>query len=160
MARLSKAQLKAILGTAVAGGGVAGVLGAAVLAAAAVLSPGSVSLITALGGTLAMGLFGAFTTGGVGTMLALSRSEGSIEDLSVLKCGAMGLLSGGTFPTLAALVTGGFLFPIEVSTLVNLGAFFGIMGGGIAAGLVAVAKDTPAAELESGEGPMLEAPSE
>lgn len=149
MTRLTRSQLKGVVGTAIAGGGVAGLLAGVVLGAAAVLAPGAVPLAIAVGGVTAMGAFGAFTTGGVATMLAMSRATDSIEELSVLKCGAMGLLTGGAFPAFAALLTGGFLFPFELGALAWAGTWFGVLGSGIAAGIVAVAKDAPSGELEA-----------
>ncbi len=146
--RLSIEKLKAVLGTSLAGGGLGAVLGGVVLGVLAFLSPAQVSLGIFFGGTAVMGLFGAFAAGGFAAMLALSRSQGTLGELSVIRSGVLGLLAGSLFPSVIAILTAGYLIPFGAG-LLKYGALFGLLGGGISAGLVAVAKGTDAAELDA-----------
>jgi hypothetical protein len=142
---------RAILGTGVAGAGVGALLAGVVLGVSGLIAPGSVPLIVALGGPLAMGAFGFFAAGGFATMLALRDGGTSLDGLSISKSGFMGLAAGFLFPAVSAVLTGGLLFPLELQALTVAGGFFGVMGAGITAGLVAVAKDHESAELGEGK---------
>ena len=122
--------------------------------------PGAITLGMFLGGAALMGSFGAFAAGGFATMLAVSKGADGLENLSVARSALLGLIAGGLFPTAAALLTAGLLVPFDLETLVVLGVLFGILGSGVSAGLVAVAKDAPSRispppspdrRLESGE---------
>ncbi len=85
-----------------------------------------------------MGGFGAFAAGGFAAMLALSKGAEGVENLSVARSAVFGLIAGGLVPTVVALLTVG-----DLAGMWLLGGICGVLGSGIAAGLVAVAKDAP-----------------
>ena len=149
--RIGLDKLKAIWGTSIAGGAIGALLSSVVLGVGIVVSPGEVTPGLFLGGAALMGGFGAFTAAGFATALALSKGRGGLEGLSVLKSAAIGLLAGALFPTAAALLTAGYLVPLEFGQLAFLGGVFGTLGAGVTAGLTAVAKDAD---------PQIEAPLE
>ena len=136
-------KLKAVLGTSLAGGGVGALVSSVAFGFAAILAPDQITLWNFLWGVALTGSFGAFAAGGFATILALSKGGDGVENLSVARSAVLGLLAGGLFPTAAALLTGGLLVPFDLETLTVYGGFFGVLGGGVAAGLVAVAKDAP-----------------
>ncbi len=61
----------------------------------------------------------------------------------MLGCGRARRKHGSLFPTAFSLLTGGLLGYPDLAGLALFGGAFGVLGSGIAAGLVAVAKDAP-----------------
>jgi hypothetical protein len=114
MVRRILEKSRAILGTSLVGGGLGALLGAIVPGLVALIAPNLASLGTVALGTAAMGLFGAFAAGGFATLLALGPEGRALSELSIPKSAALGLLAGAVFPTLAALATGGWVFPLAL----------------------------------------------
>ena len=146
MSRFSVDKLRAALGVSAVGGLLGGLLGGVVLSVSTILAPEAVPLRLALGGTMAMAAFGAYSFAGFALLLAGTERAGEIEDLSVLRSGARGLLAGASFPVVGALLTTGVLFPLELAELSGLVGFFGALGAGGAGGIVAVAKSVARSE--------------
>ena len=151
--KMNLKKLKAILGTSLTGTGIGVLLSSAVFGAGAILFPGQMTLGNLLDVAALMGSFGAFAAGGFATMLALTKGGDGVANLSVARSAILGLIAGGLFPIAVSLLAG------SGGTPVALIAIFGILGCGVTAGLVAVAKDAharispPSSErlLESGE---------
>jgi len=150
-------KLKSILGTSLFGGVLGSTFGGALLGFGALVSPGEVTL-----GLFAMGLafsggVGVFIGGTFGTLLSLLPRR-SLDELTLGSSATLGALAGAVFPVAAALLTGGWLVPLIPAQIALLSGVFGALGGGLSAGLVAVAKDADpvldAAQpmLEGGEG--------
>ena len=110
------------------------------------LVPEAGSLKVVLGGAAAMAAFGAYSFAGFALLLAGTEGAGYVADLSVSRSAARGLLVGGSFPTVGAVLTAGVLFPLELAELSWLTGFFGVLGAAGAAGLVAVAKKVARSE--------------
>lgn len=152
-------RLRSILGTSLLGGAVGALFGGSLLGVGALVAPGEVTIVLfALGVGLAGGV-GAFVGGAFGTMLALAPRR-DLDELSLTSSAAMGGLAGAVFPVVAAVFTGGWLVPLVPAQIGLLSGVFGVLGAGLATGLVAVAKDAdPILEgrpdghvLEGGEG--------
>ena len=141
--KINLEKLKAVLGTSLAGGVIGALVSSVALGIAAILAPGVVTLGLFFAGAAFMGSFGAFVAGGFATMLALSKGSDGIENLSVARSAVLGLIAGSLFPTVFSLLTGGLLGYSDLAGLALFGGVFGVLGSGIAAGLVAVAKDAP-----------------
>ena len=148
-------KLKAILTTGIVGGVLGGLFGGALLGVGAIVSPGEVTAGFFLIGVAMTGGVGAFIGTGFGGLLALSKSR-SLEDLGLGRSAAFGMLAGAAFPVVAAVLTGGWLIPLNLGQLAKLGAVLGSLGAGLTVGLVAVAKDAEDPALSPGSaGPVL-----
>lgn len=147
-------KLRAILTTGVAGGVLGSLFGAAVLGVGAFVSPGEVTAGFFLIGVAVTGGVGTFIGSGFGVLLALSKGR-SLEDLGLGRSAALGAIAGAAFPAVAALVTGGWFIPLELGRVAFLVAVFGPVGAGLAAGLVAVAKDAKDPTLSPGSSAPL-----
>lgn len=143
-------KLGAVLGTSVAGGAIGAIFGSSLMAVGALGGAGEVSVGLFLATAAISGGVGAFIGGGFATLLALS-GERTLEQLGLARSAVFGALAGAAFPPLAAILTGGWLVPFELSQMALLGATFGLLGGGLSAGLVAVAKGAEAPELSPGD---------
>ena len=141
-------KLGAVLGTSVVGSVIGVLFGSSLMAVGAIAGEVSVGLFLSAA-ALSAGV-GAFIGGGFATLLALS-GERTLEQLGLFRAATCGLLAGAVFPLVAAIVTGGWLVPFDLTQLALLGATFGLLGGGMSAGLVAVAKGADDPELSSGE---------
>ena len=138
-------KLKAVLTTGILGAGLGALLGVVAFGVAGVVG-GTFSWIGLLGGAGALAGFGGLSGTAFAAALAAS-TKGELDDLSVAKSGLLGFLAGGTFAAITAAVAYRMVGPLEVDTLSWVAAFFGVLGGGLSAGLVAVAKSTRSSEL-------------
>ena len=103
------------------------------------------------GGVIAMGAalyagFGAVAVGGVGITLATLGAGKRLSELSAVKAGFVGLILGGAVPLIGLIGVGA---GAPLAAYVSVALRFGLLGGTLGAGLVAVAKRSEAKELEA-----------
>jgi hypothetical protein len=140
-------------------GAVGGVLGAIVggvwFAISGLLS-GSFIPGVILNAAAVYGFFGAFSSAGFAVFLANARARASIEDLSVGWSGLVGGMAGAAFPLAFNVVMSGSLTPfLLIEQFLPIMLRLGLFGAALTSGMVAVAKRSHRAELESGSEPDL-----
>lgn len=153
-------RLRAVLGTGLVGTVLGGLLGGVIAAGGVVLAPLTFPLEVVLGLIGGMAAFGGFAAGTFAAFLSLAGGRRSLEEISTLHAGALGALAAALFaPVVAFLITGTPL-PMASSELLRISSMFAVLGGGLGAGLVAIAKDANEKELEASpaDRQALEAP--
>lgn len=146
-------KVKGVFGLSAIGGVLGGLFGAARFGVLALLGAGGWSWEILGQGVLAYGGFAAIATGGVGLLLATAGSRLSLEELSPLKAGLVGALLGGLAPVLFVLAT--FSGGIATPAIASIALRFGLLGGILGGGLVAVAKRADPALPRGGDDPIL-----
>lgn len=146
-------KVRGILGLSAVGGVIGGLYGAVRLGLMAIFGSGTFIMEGLLLGMATYATFAAIATGGVGLLLATAGSRLSLEELSPLRAGIVGGLLGAAAPVLFVLATwsGGVAAPALVSVALRFGVLGGILGGG----LVAVAKRADPALPGSGDDSFL-----
>lgn len=131
-------KVRGVFGLSAIGGVLGGLFGAARFGVLALLGAGTVSVEMLVQGVLAYGAFAGIATGGVGLLLATAGSKLSLEELSPIRAGLVGALLGGIAPVL--FVLGTFSGGLGTPALLSIALRFGLLGGILGGGLVAVAK--------------------
>lgn len=134
-------RLRGFLGTTITGTFVGALLGGVLTAGFAIVSPSSMALGIALGVTLWMGVFGGFAAGAFAVFLSVTERKKSLDQISVFRCASLGAVAGALFPLLAALLTNGSLVALQGNVLASASSFFAVLGAGLSASLVGVAKN-------------------
>jgi hypothetical protein len=142
-------RLRGIVVTGVIWGVLGMVLGSVAGAVGGFLLGGGFSFASVLNMAGGLGLFGLI--GGSGFAMLLTAMEGrkSLEELSALRSALWGAAAGAVFPFLFILLRDGSLIGVVLERLLMGSAFFGAVGGALAAGTVLAAKGA-GGELSAG----------
>lgn len=133
-------KLKAVLGTGVTGGALGFLLGVVMAAVGAFISPGDVTLLGASILTGSTTAFGLISAGGFAALLSKTKGAESLEDVSTPRSTLLGFAAGGVLPLFFCAGAVAFGYSVTPSDVAALVSFFGVLGGGMAAGIVSVAK--------------------
>jgi hypothetical protein len=131
-------KLRGLLGFSAVGGAIGALFGLARFGVMMLTGGVGVSVDLLLNSVLVYGGFAAIASGGVGVLLATAGSRLRLQELSPLKAGICGALLGATAPVVLVLATwSGATAPVVFA---SLALRFGLLGGVLGGGLVAVAK--------------------
>lgn len=146
-------KVRGILGLSAVGGVLGGLYGAARLGVLAILGSGTFVLEGLMMGVATYAGFAAIAIGGVGLLLATAGSRLSLDQLSPFRAGAVGALLGAAAPVLFILAT--WSGAVGTAALLSVALRFGLLGGILGGGLVAVAKRADPALPRAGDDPLL-----
>ncbi len=135
------------------GGLAGGLLGGAWFGVKALLVGGALSPAGVLTAAAVYAAFGALSTAGVGVLLTTVGAGRKLSDLSAAKAGLFGAVLAATAPLFLLAVTGAG----SSAALAGVALRFGVLGGVLGGGVVAVAKRAEANELASSQRPSLTA---
>lgn len=146
-------KLRGLLGLTAFGGAIGALYGMARMGLMALMGVEALTFEMLLQTAAAYGGFASIASAGVGVLLATTGSRLRLQELSPWKAGMLGVLLGAGAPLLFILATwsGGTGAP----ALLSIALRFGLLGGVVGGGLVAVAKRADASLPGSSEGPVL-----
>ncbi len=141
-------RLRGLLGLSAVGGTVGGILGVVYAFVTSFLGLGSIAF-GSVGWTAALWAgFGAAAAGGVGLVLATLESRRSLGELSAGRAALGGAVVGALAPLAVVFALTGGIYVSGVSFVAGLS---GLLGAGLGAGFVSMAKRAEKAELGRGE---------